>query len=87
LPFPVALKRLFSLPMVEAQQTLVNLVDPIALKKINPFDMKSKLIILVIVAAIMVSFTVANQSKQRGETAKSSHSGGSKYLSDKDQFN
>jgi preprotein translocase subunit SecG len=49
--------------------------------------MKTKLIILVIVAAIMVSFTVVNQSKQRGEMAKSSHSGSSKYMSDKNQFN
>jgi hypothetical protein len=49
--------------------------------------MKTKLIILVIVAAAMVSFTVVNQSIQRGQTAKSSHSGSSKYMSDKDQFN
>lgn len=53
--------------------------------------MKTKLAILVIVAAAMVSFTVINQSKgsasEKAKTAASSQTGGSKYLSDKGQFN
>jgi hypothetical protein len=49
--------------------------------------MKTKLAILVIVAAVMVSFTVVNQSKQRAVVTKAAHSGSSKYLTDKDQFN
>jgi hypothetical protein len=49
--------------------------------------MKTKLMILVIVAAAMVSFTVVSQSKHQEGKAKSAHTGGSKYLTDKGQFN
>jgi hypothetical protein len=47
--------------------------------------MKAKLIILVIVAAAMVSFTFANQSKK--EQHKSASSVNGRQLDDRGQFN
>jgi hypothetical protein len=49
--------------------------------------MKTKVIILVVVAAIMVSFTVVNQSKKQTVNSKSVSSTNGRYMDDKNQFN
>jgi uncharacterized secreted protein with C-terminal beta-propeller domain len=49
--------------------------------------MKAKLVILVIVAAVMVSFTFASQSKKQTEQHKSASSVNGRQLDDRGQFN